>query len=437
LIFIDDLDRCRPENVLETLEAVNFLTTSGECFVVIGMAREYVERCVGRAFKDIAEEMIDNLEPERGKPEEQAAEELAKEKRIEFARHYLDKLINIEVPVPAAKQPQSLKLLLAGAYQPSKSEPKTQWAQFKSWTGVTFRRHWRVFPALTALAALLVIGYFLAMSLIGGSTDSSLLAEANPTPSPTTFASPTPMPTITPFSRGAVRNSTPSPTPTPAPPSPSPTAATINERPEIIAEARALVSRSLLPAFALLGMVWFGVTMLNRRPDLVVKDSPNFVDALKIWHPLIFSRQSTPRAIKRFMNRVRYLAMRQRPVSDSERSWLRTLFASKGQLEEPQVPIESPSAENPNEPIPDEALVALAAIEYFNKSIFLDSATADDDTWPPTTIRSPANVSHTYGSDLRKILFPARAEHEKRFGKFDVFKYRYRYLEMAASVEVR
>ena len=62
LIFIDDLDRCRPENVLETLEAVNFLTTSGECFVVIGMAREYVERCVGRAFKDIAEEMIDDVD---------------------------------------------------------------------------------------------------------------------------------------------------------------------------------------------------------------------------------------------------------------------------------------------------------------------------------------------------------------------------------------
>src|ERR1044072_4203617 len=39
LIFIDDLDRCRPENVLETLEAVNFLTTSGDCFVVIGMGR--------------------------------------------------------------------------------------------------------------------------------------------------------------------------------------------------------------------------------------------------------------------------------------------------------------------------------------------------------------------------------------------------------------
>jgi hypothetical protein len=36
VILVDDLDRCRPQYVLDTLEAINFLVSSGECFVVMG-----------------------------------------------------------------------------------------------------------------------------------------------------------------------------------------------------------------------------------------------------------------------------------------------------------------------------------------------------------------------------------------------------------------
>ena len=43
LIFIDDLDRCQPEKVSQILEAVNFLTSSGNCYIVLGMDRDYVE----------------------------------------------------------------------------------------------------------------------------------------------------------------------------------------------------------------------------------------------------------------------------------------------------------------------------------------------------------------------------------------------------------
>ena len=182
-------------------------------------------------------------------------------------------------------------------------------------------------------------------------------------------------------------------------------------------------------------MIWFGATILRRRPDLVVKDSPNFMDALKIWHPLIFSRQSTPRSIKRFMNRIRYLAMRQRAVTEGERSWWRRLMLSALPAELPPEAAAS-AAENAVEPIPDEALVALAAIEHFSKSVFGDSAPSAD--WPPKKIRSTDSVvTYTYHPDLQNLLTTARAEHEKRFGNFDVLKYRDRFVEMAASVEVR
>src|SRR5262249_28142683 len=38
VIFIDDLDRCHPDRVLQILESVNFLVSAGECFVVLGLA---------------------------------------------------------------------------------------------------------------------------------------------------------------------------------------------------------------------------------------------------------------------------------------------------------------------------------------------------------------------------------------------------------------
>jgi len=97
VIFIDDLDRCSKENVLEVLESVNFLVSSGGCFVVMGMAREWVETCVGLSFKELAEEHNHG-------PDDKAY-------RVEFARKYLQKLINIEVPVPKLDAGDSLRLM--------------------------------------------------------------------------------------------------------------------------------------------------------------------------------------------------------------------------------------------------------------------------------------------------------------------------------------
>ncbi|MGH7418165.1 MAG: KAP family P-loop NTPase fold protein, partial [Candidatus Rokuibacteriota bacterium] len=56
VIFIDDLDRCTQEHVLEVLECINFLVTAGDCYVVLGMSRRWVETCVGLAFRELAAE---------------------------------------------------------------------------------------------------------------------------------------------------------------------------------------------------------------------------------------------------------------------------------------------------------------------------------------------------------------------------------------------
>lgn len=54
VVFIDDLDRCTQEHVLEVLECINFLVTAGDCYIVLGMSRRWVETCVGLAFKELA-----------------------------------------------------------------------------------------------------------------------------------------------------------------------------------------------------------------------------------------------------------------------------------------------------------------------------------------------------------------------------------------------
>src|SRR5262249_50190968 len=59
VLFIDRLDRCEKDHVLEVLETVNFLVTAGNCYVVLGMSRRWVETCVGLAFKDLAAERPD------------------------------------------------------------------------------------------------------------------------------------------------------------------------------------------------------------------------------------------------------------------------------------------------------------------------------------------------------------------------------------------
>ncbi|HEX9179120.1 MAG TPA: hypothetical protein VF859_01905, partial [Burkholderiales bacterium] len=65
----------------------------------------------------------------------------------------------------------------------------------------------------------------------------------------------------------------------------------------------------LVPLAVLLAAA--GLTLL-RRPHVVEQDSRDFRRSLANWLPLVAARQNTPREVKRFVNRVRLLAMRQR-----------------------------------------------------------------------------------------------------------------------------
>ncbi len=468
LVFIDDLDRCRPENVVETLEAVNFLVTSGECFVVIGMARERVEPCVGLSFKDVAAEMRDE-HPARGRggddarpqkdpggqrPEDGEAqkpspevqerlkrlqEERARDKRFEYARQYLDKLINIEVPVPVPNAKQSCAILLANARrdeEPGAAVRRSRWRRLVSTGAETLARDYGLLLLwLAGLALLLSACYGLATLLarpvaVGGGA-ASPQATTSPTPSP----SPTPTPTPTPVPGGVVSLPVPAPQPTPTA-APSPTPADVEE----LTPGKSSVVLVAVPVLlVVLTVLWVGFWVLTRRPGLVVKDSPKFVMALEVWHPLVFAKSSTPRAVKRFMNRVRYLAMRQRRQDDSPPAWQRLLNHFSPPGEGGDVAGANKTVGNDKPPIPDELLVALAAIEHFKPRWFESDEAL---TWPPGTSENPLlRLVIPVGEDEEelKMFQKAKFMHAEEFGGWDaarVIKARRQFLGQAEDVQV-
>src|SRR5262249_11339981 len=109
VIFIDDLDRCRPENVVEILEAVNFVSAAGKCVIVLGMSKRMVSRAIWRAHEELFKDEW-GIVSEKMEEEERA--ELQRKHRT-FSENYLEKLINIELALPVISPEQSQALLAA------------------------------------------------------------------------------------------------------------------------------------------------------------------------------------------------------------------------------------------------------------------------------------------------------------------------------------
>lgn len=430
IIFIDDLDRCRPENVLEVLEAVNFLVTSGDCFVVLGMARERVERSVGNSFKDVAEAALADagVDAKEGAAEADdktlAGRVEAVRRQTEFARQYLDKLINIEVPVPQPTLDQARELLAgARAEAPREREGRQRLKSLGERFGL-----------LLAAVAVLLLGWFWGSARLA----ELLQPAATPTPPPaatTPTPAPTPATTATP-SRASDTASSPTPTATPAPTPDEDEARKATQTAELIQPTAA--RRSLTDYWALILFVALAAAacawLLSRQPDLVVKDSKEFEDALRIWHPVIYSKLRTPRSIKRFMNRVRFLAMRQRRQTE-RKSYLSQLAVAVKRLF--GVKPEETDEPTTEERIPESVLVALAAIQQWDAKHINDK-----DLFAGNIVRSPGNTSwllvNAKIGDIREPL----KNHSDKF-KNDGFtdpermaKYRESFLKLSVGVRV-
>jgi hypothetical protein len=299
VVFIDDLDRCHTQNVMELLEAINFIVSAGECFVIVGMAKEQIRRSILASYKseflDIPKEAV------RGGDIEAA--------RRRFADRFLEKLINIEVPVPQAGADQ-IRLLLTGAAKPPDLPP-----------GVALRRRLRF--AYDNGPVILAAGFLVALFV----WVHPYLARLDLSPAAAPPGAPTTPPT--PSGAGAPRPPPPPPpvaetTPTSPGRPPAAAAAADVTVPQIYASDKDLAAaapRAGLPwaqlalalallaaAGAYLARLW---VLAKQRP---ASDSQPFREALTLWTKVIFLASRTPRAVKQYKNMLRYQAMRLRAL---------------------------------------------------------------------------------------------------------------------------
>ncbi|MGH7496475.1 MAG: YCF48-related protein [bacterium] len=381
LIFIDDLDRCRPENVLEVLEAVNFLVSSGDCFVVMGLDLHRVERCVGLGFKDVADELVDQTSPDANSEKGDA-----KKRRAAFARQYLEKLINLEVPVPRPGPEQSQGLIIVP--EPVAPEPRPWWENLVQKATPVMRT---VFPWILA-TAVAVGGFWLGLKKF--STKSAAQSAS------------TLVQQTTPELSRATSQTVPSPPSTARerPTTPADSARGMGRLIQPVKEPASFILIYIVSAIILVLAIW----RLSIPADLVVKDSPEFIDALKIWHPLLMAKHNTPRSVKRFVNRVRYFAMRQSATTETRSAWQRSLKWIGRKLGVKQ----REKVMRAEQIIPESLLVALSAIQHFEPD-WVERICHWESLENVLSMTKPLSVDYPMGSfDLQESL---RA-HITRFG---------------------
>jgi hypothetical protein len=402
VIFIDDLDRCLPENVREVLEAVNFLVTSGDCFIVLGIDREQVQRAIGLSFREVAEEAGPvQSELQNRNITDAELKEASRLKRAEFAQKYLQKLINLEVRVPVALDDATKRRLFE---RDGKKTPEP--ARERLLRG-SLRFTKRAIPVATAV--LLLIGTFelsmksipvvktwILMYPLQPASDTASKSEANKPSSPAmerTNLNVSPPPAVEPKTStrmGMVVSPVAAPDPSILPTrSPWP--------------ARWILS---LPLYVIAIFVLLAANVvLTTRSGVVTHDSKEFTDALECaWYAIILAKQNTPRAAKRFVNRVRYLAMRQRTYREDSTWWDRAIFTQR---------LHAPARAADWKPIPEPLLVAMAAIEQMEgRWVYENSAFSLIVNEEFTTLaeKFPAVISQA-----ETLLETARNEHKKAF----------------------
>ena len=280
MIVVDDLDRCRPAVVLDVMEAVNYLTSAGDCFVMFGMDRERVQAALGLAFKDIAAE----LESMGSVTPAATCTDAGLAKRREYARDYLQKLVNIEITVPPANSAVAHQLLQA-------PEPLPRHRMQQSAEAI-----WHLWPlALCALA--IAAGVWLAGSIPIVTPDRSPPASTASAPQPPASAASEVAPPVS-EPKIVVPGDIP-----------------IRGQDSIQSADRVQpgdvlkwLALALFPLLVVGGVV---LVLLLRTQLSEAVDSEEFKEALKIWTSVVAQKHVTPRSIKRFGNRLRYLAMLQ------------------------------------------------------------------------------------------------------------------------------
>jgi hypothetical protein len=346
LVFVDDLDRCRPQNVAEVLEAINFLVSAGDCYVVMAIEREMVKRCVGLAYADIARELVD-LDPEPA-----PAVPGLEPKKVPlwiFAEQYLEKLINIEVPVPEPAEEESRRLIVPEAEPDARG--RVEQIVDSGFAIVRKAAPWAF--AASALAVSYLMGFLVPES---STTDGRVAISA-------------------------------------------PVATAPGETSASAAGESSITAGMASPVEKIEAVVSFTAAVLRiaQRPEVFVKDSDEFEAALRGWHPLVAAKRNTPRSIKRFVNEVRYYAMSQL-IQTPAPSHVHRLLGLLG-LDGRNTAVATDARKKP-ERVREDLMVALTALRHVYKEEFDLSGGRD---WM-SAVKAALAADERLSTDLRARL---------------------------------
>ncbi len=362
VIFIDDLDRCTQDNLIDILENINFLSSSGDCFLIVGMAPKYIEACVANAYEKLAQSIAEKeLHDKKNHIDDEQTH------KFRFAHNYLEKMINIEVPIPGMQEHSIDQLFnLQGP------KPTSGWSQKlkSSWDKLKASAH----IVVAVLFLVVAIGYgweygrkiperpeaeeppFIELeplsqkdllALIKNPSNNTIIEQLS-----TQKTQPGNSTDLTEFSlalrveknqlekglkiasigKGENKadillkynprkeSDTVQQTSTDRRQEiDEPKSGTASTRPAQFRQAVFQTQDRISVLNLLLGLLLFGSLayyLYKKKRDKYAQDSEDFKAALITWTPWIQLKQDTPRAVKRFLNHLRFLAIRNKKEMD-------------------------------------------------------------------------------------------------------------------------
>jgi photosystem II stability/assembly factor-like uncharacterized protein len=286
VIMIDDLDRCSRQSLMDMFEHINFLASEGQCAMVVAIAYD-------RVVKNLAV----NLAADAGR----SIENGPAQQDLDEAHFYLHKLIQLMVTIRPPHRNESQQML-TGRHGKTPKRPRKLWKR----SIMTLWRHVQPWLIILGLAYLGVMAGSRGLALLSPQSTLPLLQQRLSmvqTPALTEATAP-----------DAIEA---------APPMP---AANATDEAVVFREAAQIAFPWWLLSAAAIALLAAGVMMLlYREPQLrrVVsdrvraalavpvreRDSSEFLEALNLWHGVVADHLRSPRALKRFLNRLRFLTM--------------------------------------------------------------------------------------------------------------------------------
>ena len=235
VVLVDDIDRCRPSHAIDVLLSVEFLKSAGNCFVILSMDRAGLERSISIHYQNLVEQLEEQQEPREAT-------------KSDFARRYLEKLVNVEVALPTPDEVywnDYLTLISTQEFDKGGYRERVI-RQVKAIAEASKK------PLLWTVGALLVMGIGYGVGM-----------KAN-------------MVTLADGSRASWDDSL-------------------------------LVLSMWLTVFAVLAG-WLAYGFILERGVKIIHESPSWLDAINIWQGLIFRDDCSPGTLKRILNKINLFA---------------------------------------------------------------------------------------------------------------------------------